>query len=151
MPQADPFAAIGAIEPTAPAPESLAQAKLEASTLEGIKARKAEEGIKDQEAERELRKKYAGRAFWFAVGGVAFWALLLIWDGCATYYTTAPPFSDKVLMVITTATSINLFAAFLGVIRGLFPSGGRLPKGKHGSKRRRPGSLKKRQSASDYR
>ena len=31
--------------------------------------------------------------------------------------------SDKVVIAITTATTLNLFAAFLGVIRGLFPSG----------------------------
>lgn len=83
------------------------------------------EKLKDQKAERKLRKKYAGRAFWFAVGGVSFWALLLVWTGCATYYATKPPFSDNVLIAITTATSINLFAAFLGVIRGLFPTSGR--------------------------
>ncbi|WP_414965933.1 hypothetical protein [Enterobacter hormaechei] len=32
-------------------------------------------------------------------------------------------FSDEVLIAITSATTLNLFAAFLGVIRGLFPSG----------------------------
>ncbi|MGT5125632.1 hypothetical protein ACRWGX_10645, partial [Escherichia coli] len=32
-------------------------------------------------------------------------------------------FSDKVLIAITTAVTLNVFAAFLGVIRGLFPSG----------------------------
>ena len=80
--------------------------------------------VEDRKAERELRKKYAGLAFKFAVGGVLFWAVLLVWTGWATYYSTKPPFSDNLLIAITTATSINLFAAFLGVIRGLFPSNG---------------------------
>lgn len=80
-----------------------------------------QEKIEDIKAERALRRKYANRAYWFAVGGVLFWAGLLIWTGCATYYRDKAPFSDHVLIAITTATSINLFAAFLGVIRGLFP------------------------------
>lgn len=83
------------------------------------------QNIKDQRAERQLRKKYAGRAFWFAACGVVFWALLLVWNGWSTYYSTKAPFSDNLLIAITTATSINLFAAFLGVIRGLFPANGR--------------------------
>lgn len=81
--------------------------------------------VEDMKAERKLRRKYASLAFRFAVGGTLFWALLLLWTGCATYYTTKPPFSDNVLIAITTATSVNLFAAFLGVIRGLFPSNGK--------------------------
>ncbi len=84
-----------------------------------------DEHVEDRKAERVLRKKYAGLAFRFAVGGAIFWALLLIWTGCATYYTTKPPFSDNLLIAITTATSVNLFAAFLGVIRGLFPANGK--------------------------
>jgi hypothetical protein len=83
------------------------------------------ENLKDQKAERQLRKKYAGRAFWFAVAGVSFWCALLVWNGWATYYTGKSPFSDNLLIAVTTATSINLFAAFLGVIRGLFPAGGK--------------------------
>lgn len=30
-------------------------------------------------------------------------------------------FSDEVLIAVTAASTLNLFAAFLGVIRGLFP------------------------------
>lgn len=89
------------------------------------KKRLTDEKIEDRKAERDLRRTYANRAFWFAVGGIVFWAALLIWTGCATYYRDKAPFSDNVLIAITTATSINLFAAFLGVIRGLFPVKGR--------------------------
>lgn len=92
------------------------------------KQRMAGEKVEDRIAERALRRTYANRAFWFAVCGVGFWAALLIWTGCATYYRDKAPFSDNVLIAITTATSINLFAAFLGVIRGLFPVKGRPPK-----------------------
>jgi len=85
----------------------------------------ASQQVEDMKAERKLRKKYASLAFKFAVGGSLFWAFLLIWTGFASYYTTKAPFSDNVLIAITTATSVNLFAAFLGVIRGLFPSNGK--------------------------
>lgn len=103
------------------------QPKLEASRGSDAEIK---QDVKDQKAERQLRKKYAGRAFWFAVGGVAFWAVLLVWSGSSTYYSTKAPFSDNLLIAITTATSINLFAAFLGVIRGLFPTGGKKRKEK---------------------
>jgi|GEM_PF-728788 len=86
-----------------------------------------EQHVEDKKAERALRKKYAGRAFWFAVCGIGFWFFLLLWTGCATYYRDRAPFSDNVLIAITAATSVNLFAAFLGVIRGLFPVNGRPP------------------------
>lgn len=83
-----------------------------------------EQHVEDRKAERALRKKYAGLAFRFAVGGALFWAVILVWSGWATYYSTKAPFSDNVIIAVTTATSVNLFAAFLGVIRGLFPSNG---------------------------
>lgn len=93
-----------------------------------VKRMLADEHVQDRKAERKLRKKYAGLAFRFAVGGSLFWAFLLVWVGCATYYASKPPFSDNLLIAITTATSVNLFAAFLGVIRGLFPANGKKEK-----------------------
>lgn len=88
----------------------------------------ADQHVEDRKAERKLRRKYASLAYRFAVGGAVFWGCLLVWSGCATYYATKPPFSDNLLITITTATSVNLFAAFLGVIRGLFPANGKKEK-----------------------
>jgi len=70
-------------------------------------------------------KKYALRAFWFAWIGFAFWVLFLAADAVLFLWLNKRIFSDTVLVAITTATTINLFSAFVGVIRGLFPPVGK--------------------------
>lgn len=82
------------------------------------------EQVNDLRSYRLLRETYANRAFIFAVCCVAFWMVIVIWLGWASYYKTQPVFSDRVMIAITAATCVNLFAAFLGVIRGLFPTNG---------------------------
>lgn len=84
--------------------------------------REREQDIADRIANRELRAKFAGKAYKVAKLGLYGWALLLIITiiGNVIGVNTL---SDKVVIAITTATTLNLFAAFLGVIRGLFPSG----------------------------
>lgn len=81
-----------------------------------------EQDVADRIANRELRAKFAGKAYKVAKLGLYGWALLLIITiiGNVIGVNTL---SDKVVIAITTATTLNLFAAFLGVIRGLFPSG----------------------------
>ncbi|WP_075882064.1 hypothetical protein [Vreelandella massiliensis] len=83
-----------------------------------------EEQANDLRSYRQLREQYARYAFFFAVGCVAFWMIIVVWLGWASYYKARPVFSDRVMIAITTATCVNLFAAFLGVIRGLFPTSG---------------------------
>lgn len=82
------------------------------------------ENARDLQSYRRLRESYAFKAFVFACVCVGFWMLMMIWLGIGSYYKTTPVFSDKVAIAITTATCVNLFAAFLGVIRGLFPANG---------------------------
>ncbi|MDK9607090.1 hypothetical protein [Lelliottia wanjuensis] len=82
----------------------------------------SEQTIKDRETNRELRIKFAGRAYLVAYRGLIFWGCL-----CVFYMigdaTGLPIIHDDVMIAITTATTLNLCAAFLGVIKGLFPSG----------------------------
>jgi len=79
---------------------------------------------RDQESYRALRETYARRAFWLSCACLAFWAIIIfgvgLWSGVTG--NRVQPLSDKALIAITTGTTLNVFAAFLGVIRGLFPS-----------------------------
>jgi hypothetical protein len=91
----------------------------ERSTVERL----ADEDIRDRQADRDLREKYAKKAFILACAILIFWGVIIItvglWFGCSG--EKVQPLSDKVLMAITAGATANVFAAFLGVIRGLFP------------------------------
>ena len=91
-----------------------------------LRDQERQQDIKDREADRELRKTYAQKAFWFAWIGFGFWALVITCYVVFFLWLNKRFFSDAVLIAITSATTVNLFAAFIGVIRGLFP-----PAGKH--------------------
>jgi hypothetical protein len=80
------------------------------------------QNIKDREADRELRKDYARKAFKFACYGFVFWVIVIAVHATIFFFSEKKVLSDEVLIAITTATTINLFAAFVGVIRGLFPA-----------------------------
>jgi len=81
-----------------------------------------EQDVADRIANRNLRAKFAGKAYKVAKLGLYGWAMLLIITIIGNVIGVQT-LSDKVVIAITTATTLNLFAAFLGVIRGLFPSG----------------------------
>lgn len=72
---------------------------------------------------RELRERFAGKAYKVVKYGLYFWGCLcfiyIIGNACGK-----PVIHDDVMIAVTTATTLNLFAAFLGVIKGLFPSSG---------------------------
>ena len=82
------------------------------------------ERVEDHKANRQLRNKYASKAYNLACGGLVFWGVAISATAIAYGATGRQMFSDKVLIAITTGATINVLAAFLGVIRGLFPSGG---------------------------
>lgn len=86
------------------------------------------QNIEDRKADRGLRKYYAQKAFEFAWCGFGFWALILA--GYVLFFLCSGKriFSDAVLIAITSATTVNLFAAFVGVVRGLFPPVGKQDK-----------------------
>jgi hypothetical protein len=81
-----------------------------------------DEEIADRQANRKLRNTYAGKAYWLAVSGIVFWILALSSTGIMNSIHGKQPFSDTAMIAITSGATINLLAAFLGVIRGLFPS-----------------------------
>jgi len=95
-----------------------------ASKERSTEERLTDEDIEDRKADRALRRDYARNACWLVVGILSFWAIIVlgvaIWSGCTG--GRVRPLSDTVLIAITTGATANVFAAFLSVIRGLFPS-----------------------------
>ncbi|MGY6089233.1 hypothetical protein ACWX9Y_04290 [Avibacterium paragallinarum] len=67
-----------------------------------------------------MRKLYAERAYNIALWTLAFWAFLFL-----TYFLSPPdkkPLSEIALGIFTTACTVNILAAFISIIKGLFPS-----------------------------
>ncbi|MBI0037735.1 hypothetical protein H3T61_05790 [Gilliamella sp. B14384H2] len=87
-----------------------------------------QEQYEREKADRQLRDKYSFKAFKVVKKSLWGWAILLFVYGVTKFLTRHENgggfeiFSDHVLIAITTATSLNIFAAFLSLIRGLFPS-----------------------------
>lgn len=77
--------------------------------------------VEDAKSYRRLREMFAEKAYKVAKKSLYGWAILLSLQAFFNLFDK-PLFSDKVLIAITTAVTLNVFAAFLGVIRGLFPS-----------------------------
>ena len=79
------------------------------------------EAVADMQANRGLRAIYAGKAYELAVGCISMWAVLLAAQGIIKAMTGVEMLSDKVIIAVTAGVTVNVLAAFLGVIRGLFP------------------------------
>lgn len=77
--------------------------------------------VEDRNANRMLRQRFAEKAYKVAKWGLYGWGCVLAISVIGNVLGEKT-FSDNVLIAITSATTLNLFAAFLGVIRGLFPS-----------------------------
>lgn len=69
-----------------------------------------------------LRKEYAHRAIDLAEWAVWFWICMFIAVGVANGVAGRPILSDKALVTLTAGATINVLAAFIGIIRGLFPN-----------------------------
>ncbi|WP_241597676.1 hypothetical protein [Rosenbergiella epipactidis] len=80
------------------------------------------EDVEDRKADRALREKFGDKAYKVVRKTLYGWAWLL---GICGFFGVfgVRVFTDSVMIAITTAVTLNVFAAFLGVIRGLFPSG----------------------------
>lgn len=76
----------------------------------------------DMEANRGLREKYADKAHNLATGCLSMWAVLLGANGVINALQGREMWSDKVIIAVTTGVTVSVLAAFLGVIRGLFPN-----------------------------
>ena len=77
--------------------------------------------VEDRKADRKLREHFADKAYRLAKKTLYGWAILLFCYGLCSLFGYVI-FPDSVMIAITTAVTLNVFAAFLGVIRGLFPS-----------------------------
>ncbi|WP_304164196.1 hypothetical protein [Lonsdalea britannica] len=78
--------------------------------------------VEDRKADRALREKFGDKAYKVAKKTLYGWSILLFCYGLSRIFGFTI-FPDGVMISITSAVTLNVFAAFLGVIRGLFPSG----------------------------
>lgn len=78
--------------------------------------------LADVKSFRELREKFAEKAYKVAKYGLFWWATILLLSAVGKV-VGKELFSDEVIIAVPTASTVNLLAAFLGVIRGLFPTG----------------------------
>ncbi|MCO6506263.1 MAG: hypothetical protein J6570_04030 [Snodgrassella sp.] len=97
------------------------------STEGDVQKRKLNEEIENLKADRALRDKYSFKAFKVVKKSLWGWAILLFIYSLIKFLTRHENggfeiFSDHVLIAITTATTLNIYAGFLSLIRGLFPS-----------------------------
>lgn len=83
-----------------------------------------EQEVENHKANRELRREYAEKAYQLAKGGIAFWIIALSATGIVSAVSGKQMLDDKIMIAITTGSTVNVLAAFLGVIRGLFPNPG---------------------------
>lgn len=79
------------------------------------------ETANDMVANRELREKYAFKAHSLACACLWWWGGMLVASGFVNGIQGRELWSDKVIMAVTTGVTVSVLAAFLGVIRGLFP------------------------------
>lgn len=86
-----------------------------------VKDDERREHVKSLASDRALRESYADKACYIVVGCLWGWAIFLLFAGWTAYYDK-PIFSDQTIAVVTTGVTLNIFAALLTVIRGLFPS-----------------------------
>lgn len=98
-----------------------------------------EEDAQDRQANRKLRSDFAEKAYKLACGSIGFWVILLSVNGIFHVATGRQGVSDYVLIAVTTGVTINVLAAFLGVIRGLFPANEKISKKKRGKKKKNTG------------
>lgn len=78
--------------------------------------------IEDRKADRDLRERFGDKAYNVVRKALYGWAVVLAAAAFCKFFFDKEIFSDNVLIAITSAVTLNTFAAFLGVIRGLFPS-----------------------------
>lgn len=77
--------------------------------------------VENHKADRELRERFGDKAYKVVRKTLYGWAILLFCYGYCNLFGYEI-FPKEVMLAITTAVTLNVFAAFLGVIRGLFPS-----------------------------
>lgn len=79
-----------------------------------------EEKNKNTESARSMRESYATKTFWMVSICLFFWGFMVFWLACWNVYNGKPPLSEKEFITLTAGITANIFAAFLGVIKGIF-------------------------------
>ena len=91
------------------------------ASLSEVEVEDTAEQIANSRANRHLRQIYAAKAYGLAAGCIVLWAALLAIQGGIKATVGIDVWSDQVLIAVTTGVTVSVLAAFLGVIRGLFP------------------------------
>ena len=114
--------------PNMPAPAAEAMSQVPTPAAEGPQQAMRRKGdtfeteeVRDKRANRQLRDIYAAKAYELAADCIHFWIFLILANGLITAMLGKQVISDTALIAITTGVTVNVLAAFLGVIRGLFP------------------------------
>jgi hypothetical protein len=110
----------------APLPQPARQVRRKADSF-------AVEAVLDQRANRALRDTYASKAYELASNCIQFWIFLILANALIVALLGKQVVSDTALIAITTGVTVNVLAAFLGVIRGLFPADPKKPNGDAGN------------------
>jgi len=84
--------------------------------LEGARANNKQ--LKDT---GKLRKRYARRALRLAEVAIGAWLFFFALTGIINIIQGRPFLSDHALLAFTAGATVNVLAAFLGVVRGIFP------------------------------
>ncbi len=117
------YAVVGPAAQAALVPASNSDAVIDEPPNGQLKVDRIEhETAADMQANRALREKYAGKAYDLAAGCITIWALLLGLQGIIKAITGIEMWTEKVIIAVTTGVTVSVLAAFLGVIRGLFPA-----------------------------
>lgn len=82
--------------------------------------KRLEERNKDSESARSMREGYANKTFWLVSVCLIFWGFMVILLACWNIRHGKPPLSEKEFITLTAGITANIFAAFLGVIKGIF-------------------------------
>ncbi len=130
----------GAIPAGAPTKADLAQ-QLEVPSDEDVpppnkkhySEKYIDEDVQDSQANRDMRQQYASKAYSLAWDSITFLFALVAGNAVWTAISGKQVISDKLLFALITGVTVNVLAAFLGVIRGLFPNAyGKKPKRRKG-------------------
>ena len=83
-----------------------------------------EEQFKNKKQNRKLRKDFAYKAYDIACGCLSFWIVIVCLSAIVSFVTGRVFLSDTALGIVTTGVTVNVFAALLTVIKGLFSKEG---------------------------
>ncbi|WP_456093353.1 hypothetical protein [Neisseria sp.] len=83
-----------------------------------------QEALENKKQNRELRKDFAYKAYEIACGCLLFWIVIVCLSAIVSFVTGRVFLSDTALGIVTTGVTVNVFAALLTVIKGLFSKEG---------------------------